>query len=165
MGWVRGNGEGKYLFVIVWCEVDLQLCTCLITICTVMITTVPKGPPMSTSCVSRTIPATLGGVIAEIMGRDDLPRQRRQDLASAVRVTSRLLGLPPEDVPADPGALRARLPPLTAAAAGMSPGRWRNARSLFGTALTLTAVTTIGRRSREGLPPGGPGLRGSAAGP
>jgi len=105
---------------------------------------------MSTSAASRIVPTTtLAEVIERVTAREDLPLRRRHDLTSAVRVMARLLGLPPADIAADPEALRYRLRPMTAASTGVSPRRWRNLKSLFNMALTVTGVTSTGQRSRD----------------
>src|SRR5215472_841935 len=100
---------------------------------------------------SSLIPTNLAQVIDRIATRDDIPRQRRHELTSAVRVMSRLIALPPAEIAADPEALRAKLKPMTAASAGLSPPRWRNLKSLFHRALVFTGVACMGRRSRAVL--------------
>ena len=96
---------------------------------------------MSTGPTSLTAP-NLDAVIHMVLARDDIGLRRRQEMASAVRVMSRLLGLPATDIPADPQLLRGRVAQITAAGAGLSPARWRNIKSLFNAALTITGAST-----------------------
>lgn len=97
--------------------------------------------------------ATLADVITRIEGRPELARQRRHDLASAVRRIAALLGQRPEDLVADAAAIRQRLAPFTTAGAGMSRGRWRNVRSLFTAALRTAGIRVMRRRCRQVLTP------------
>jgi integrase len=118
---------------------------------------------LSTKPLSRDLPATptaavvlaevmtLADVIAAIQGQHDLPRQRRHDLVSAVHKVACLLGHQPGDIAADAATLRQRLLPFTAAGAGLSPGRWRNVRSLLSAALKLSGCTVARRRSPHSL--------------
>jgi hypothetical protein len=108
-------------------------------------------PKMSTN-PSSPIPHTLAEVIGQISARDDLPLRRRQELCSAVRVVCKLLGLPAAECDCDPQLLRPRLGQITASGSGLKPGRLRNVRSLFNSALTLTGVTSMRHC------PGAPGL-------
>lgn len=105
---------------------------------------------MSTEPTSQTAP-TFDAVIHMVLARDDIGLRRRQEMASAVRVMSRLLGLPATDIPADPRLLRGRVAQITAAGAGLRPGRWRNIKSLCNAALTITGASTGGRRSTAAL--------------
>jgi hypothetical protein len=73
---------------------------------------------MSAKAVALGPPATLAEVLELIAAMDDLPRQKRHDLMSAVRRTAMLLDSLPVDIPADPAALRRRLSPLTPARCG-----------------------------------------------
>ena len=66
---------------------------------------------------------------------------------------SRLLGLPATDIPADPQLLKGRIAQITAAGAGLRPARWRNVKSLFNSALTITGASAMGRRSKAALRP------------
>ena len=77
-------------------------------------------PKMSTEPTSLTA-LTLDAVIQAVLARNDISLRRRQEMASAVRVMSRLLGLPATDIPADPQLLRGRVAQITAAGAGLSP--------------------------------------------
>jgi hypothetical protein len=108
---------------------------------------------MSTKLVSLAPPANLAEVIQRILSLDDLPRQRRQDLMSAVRQVARLIGGLPADVPADPETLRRGLKLLTPAATGMTESRFRNVRSLLAAALDLTGAKVVRRRRHVGLAP------------
>jgi integrase len=108
---------------------------------------------MSIEPPSLTAPTTLDAVINAVLARTDIGIRRRQEMASAVRVTSRLLGQPATAIPADPKLLRGRIAEITAAGAGLSPARWRNAKSLVNAALTITGASTMGRRSTATLRP------------
>ena len=108
---------------------------------------------MSTEPTSLTAPTTLDAVIHAVLARTDIGLRRRQEMASAVRVMSRLLGQPATDIPADPRLLRGRVAQITAAGAGLSPARWRNIKSLFNAALTITGASATGRRSTAALRP------------
>ncbi len=108
---------------------------------------------MATKGPSRAAPATLGDVLTALPGREDLARQRRHDLCSAVRRIAALLGRRPEEIAVDVEALRRQVALFTPAAARMSPRRWRNVRSLFTAALTLTGVPMIRRRQKASWSP------------
>jgi hypothetical protein len=107
---------------------------------------------MSTETASRTIP-TCADVIGRIDGRTDLPLRRRQDLSSAMRRFCRLQSRQPHDIPADPADLRRQLAQMSALAAGLSQGSFRNLKSLLGKALIEADITTVPRRSRTPLGP------------
>src|SRR5215469_7608428 len=87
---------------------------------------------------------TLADVLAAI-AVVELPKARRQNLASAVRTVARLLDRPPELVPADPQRLAQRLQEIAPVAAGLSKGRWANVRSLLSRTLALTRPMLPGR--------------------
>jgi integrase len=106
---------------------------------------------MSIEPPSLTGPTTLDAVISAVLAQTDLALRRRQEMASAVRVMSRLLGQPATAIPADPQLLRARVTQITAAGAGLRPTRLRNVKSLFSSALTITGVNAVGRRSTTDL--------------
>jgi hypothetical protein len=108
---------------------------------------------MSIEPPSLSAPTTLDAVINAVLALTDIGVRRRQEMASAVRVTSRLLGQAATDIPADPQLLRGRIAQITAAGAGLSPARWRNVKSLFSAALTITDASTMGRRSTAVLRP------------
>jgi integrase len=67
----------------------------------------------------------------------DLPRDRKLDMASAVRAIAKVLGVDLTDIPADPGLLRRRMDMISPEANGYSPRRWANIRALLGRALEL----------------------------
>jgi integrase len=107
---------------------------------------------MSTEPASLTAP-TLDAVIQAVLARNDINLHRRQEIASAVRVMSRILGLPATNILADPQLLRGRIAQITANAASLSPARWRNVKSLFYSALTIVGASSMGRRSKAALRP------------
>src|SRR5215207_729264 len=87
---------------------------------------------------------TLVDVLSAVSAADLKPAQR-QDMASAVRTVARALDRPPEHLPADPALLRPRLAALSAAALGLSEGRWANVRSLVLKSIALTRPVLPGR--------------------
>jgi integrase len=141
------------LIVTVGYQIYLQLYLHLITNYVVLSTKGHGCPKMSIEPPSLTAPTTLDAVINAVLARTDIGIRRRQEMASAVRVTSRLLGQPATAIPADPKLLRGRIAEITAAGAGLSPARWRNAKSLVSAALTITGASTMGRRSTATLRP------------
>ena len=108
---------------------------------------------MSIEPSSLTAPTTLDAVINAVLARTDIGLRRRQEMASAVRVMSGLLGQPATDIPADPQLLGGRVAQITAAGAGLRPARWRNIRSLLSSALKITGASEAGRRSTRALRP------------
>ena len=108
---------------------------------------------MSIKSVALSSPATLAEVLDRLRNTETLPHQRRLDLMSGVRQVARLLGGVPEDIPADPEALRRRLKLLTPAAAGMTPSRLRNVRALLAAALDLTGTKLMRGRLRPAHSP------------
>jgi hypothetical protein len=75
---------------------------------------------MSINAASLTPPASLAEVMQRILSMENLQRQRRDDLMSALRQVARLIGGLPVDIPANPEALRRRLNIITPASAGMT---------------------------------------------
>jgi integrase len=102
--------------------------------------------------VAKDVP-TLQGVLDRLDERSELPTSTRQDLRSAVRKVADVLGLPPGDVPANPGFLRQRLAKVGPAAHGISKARWANIRSLLLRALRLAGVTVLPNRYMAPLVP------------
>jgi integrase len=102
--------------------------------------------------VAKDMP-TLQGVLDRLDERSELPTAARQDLRSAVRKVADVLGLPPGDVPANPGFLRQRLAKVGPAAHGISKPRWANIRSLLLRALRLAGVTVLPNRYMAPLAP------------
>jgi hypothetical protein len=97
---------------------------------------------MSNKSIALAPPASLGEVIQRIATTDQLPRQRRHDLTSAVRQVARLLGGLPADIPANPETLKRE--PHHPAAAGKT--RLRNVRALLTAALDVTGAKVVRRR-------------------
>src|SRR3954452_22456705 len=106
-----------------------------------MVTTVlsPTSPPPRNLFAPADAP-TLAVVLARLEQADPALHRNLADLRSAVRTVAKVLGLPPEAVPAHPGFLRPRLERVVPAAHGLRPARWANVRSLLGTALRLADV-------------------------
>ena len=113
-----------------------------------------EADPLADDAAGRErAPATLGEVLARLGAMNDLPRQRRDDLCSAVRRVTGLIGIPAADIPADAAVLRRRLSILTPAGAGMTPRRFKNVRALLTAALDLTGAKVVRRHSRYALTP------------
>ncbi|MGR3715311.1 MAG: tyrosine-type recombinase/integrase [Thermohalobaculum sp.] len=91
---------------------------------------------------------TLAHVRAMVRADTTLTESRRGEIASAITTICRALGQPAETVSASPANLRAALKHLTPAMARVSPGRWRNARSLLAFALARAGLVTIEGRAR-----------------
>jgi hypothetical protein len=72
-----------------------------------------------------------------LISNTDLPKTRKQDIASAIRMIGKVLGSDLPQIPADPGQLRRRLDLVSPEAEGISPRRWANIRALTGRALEL----------------------------
>jgi integrase len=94
-------------------------------------------------------PVTLADVLARLEVDLDLDPARRRELCSAVRTVSRALNSDPALVTANLGQLRVRLRSLTAAAAGVSRGRWSNIRSLTLKGLKRAGIRAMPGRCRE----------------
>jgi integrase len=101
---------------------------------------------MAPDLASRAPAGALAAVLEAIAAVSDLTPQRRQNMASAVRTVARLLGRPPESVPADPRQLSRRLDEIAPEAAGITKERWNNVRSLLRAALALTRPMLPGRQ-------------------
>jgi hypothetical protein len=109
---------------------------------------------MSPNPASRgPVPATLGDVVDLIQGRSDLQPWLRRDLCSAIRTLCRALGQVPADVPADPTALRRRMKEISAPAAGVSRGSWRNVKCLVSKALAVAGIAMVSARAKASLMP------------
>ena len=89
---------------------------------------------------------TLAAVIAALDPAEPDPR-RRGELASGIRTVCRVLGHLPHELPADTALLGRLIRKAVPAAAGVSPSRWANARSLLAAAMALTGLRIMpGRR-------------------
>src|SRR5690349_8750165 len=84
--------------------------------------------------------ATLADVIATIYANIEIQSRRREELISAIRTCATVLGREPQHIAADPGALRRRMREIGPTVAGLSPGRWRNVRSLVMAALAVAGI-------------------------
>ena len=107
---------------------------------------------MSTTTASRTpsaMPAlpTLADLLVEIGSDDALPLRRRQDVASALRRLAKALGRQPEEIRADPAALRVRLKSFPHSMAGLSAQRWSNMLSLLRFALNHAGLAHVPGRA------------------
>jgi integrase len=93
--------------------------------------------------------ATLAEVLDHLERDPGLDPRRRGEMRSALRTLCRALGADPGAVPSDPRFLRAKLAKVTAAAAGVTDGRWSNIRSLAFKALKHAGIKTMPGRHRE----------------
>lgn len=107
---------------------------------------------MATNASSRAAGPTLAEVLAAVAVATDLTKPERQDMMSAVRTAARMLGRPPEQIPADPSLLGRRLAEISPLAHGISKGRWANVRSLLLKSLALTRPMLPGRHRRPLTP-------------
>src|SRR5205823_2949189 len=78
-----------------------------------------------------------------------LPQRKRQELASAIRTTARVLGRPLEDIPANGRLLARRLRDVAPASIGISTGRWNNIRSLLRHSLSFIESVSPGRNCHD----------------
>lgn len=105
---------------------------------------------MSTSPTSRpafATPPTLADLLDRVLQDERLSPDRRRDVGSALRTLARALRREPAAIPANPRFLQAKLKELSPAAAGLSPRRWANVRSLVSATLMDAAITSLpGRR-------------------
>ncbi len=100
-----------------------------------------------------TTPITFAELKTRIMTHEALSLTRRRDMVSALATMAKAMGLPPEFLAAEPVTLRPRLATMTAAKAGVRPGRWRNVMSLVASAMALEGIVRIQGRTREPLAP------------
>ena len=92
---------------------------------------------------------TLAALLDRIVADDGLSRQKRQDVASALRGLAKVLRLPAASISAAPSHLRLEINKLTPAMAGLSPGRWRNIRTLTQFALAHVGLAKVPGRYRS----------------
>ena len=103
---------------------------------------------MSTETLSRNSVQTFAELIEAINRRADLPLRRRQDLVSALRRYCRHQHREPAEVNAEPTGVRREFAQMSPAGTGLSPGGFRNLKSLVSQALLMAGITTVQRRSR-----------------
>ena len=96
---------------------------------------------MSQTSPSRT---SLEDVLHHVAAAE-MPITRRHDMTSAVRTVAKAIGHHPKDIEAHPRMLGIRLKRISAAALGLSQGRWNNVRSLLRQALKLAGPVMEGR--------------------
>ncbi len=102
---------------------------------------------------------TIADMLRRLEAEDGLDQRRRREICSALRTVCRALGAAPTLVPAAPRELRPRLAKVTAAAAGVSAGRWSNVKSLTLKALKHVGLKSMAGRSRAPLAPEWEALR------
>ena len=114
---------------------------------------------MSTATPSREAVRTLSGQATlvnlrdHILGANDLPPRRRQDVASALRTLDKALGRGLGETPAHPALLRQRLRGFSPATARISTRRWRNILSLTRFALKHAGLAHVPGRYQETISP------------
>ena len=106
---------------------------------------------MSSRSISRTECASVASLADLLVSlqASDLPKRKKQELASAIRTAARALGRMPENIPSDGRLLANRLKDIAPAAAGISRGRWNNVRSLLRTSLALVQPISPGRHRND----------------
>jgi integrase len=113
--------------------------------------TMPVSPPAGNPFLDPATP-TLASV-SEALERAELTPRRRTELMSAVRSCCRVLGKAPCEVPADPGVLGRTIRRALPAAAGITPARWSNIKSLLLKAMEITGCRVLPGRSLHPLTP------------
>jgi hypothetical protein len=112
---------------------------------------------MSTDGSFPVNPALAGSTttLADVLRRFERDRgidpRRTGEMRSAISTVCRVLGAAPSLVLAEPRQLRPKLAKLTPATAGVSAGRWSNAKSLTLKALKRVGLKSMAGRSREPL--------------
>jgi hypothetical protein len=106
---------------------------------------------MSSRSISRTECASVASLADLLVSlqASDLPKRKKQELASAIRTAARAIGRMPENIPADGRLLANRLKDIAPAAAGISRGRWNNVRCLLRTSLALVQPISPGRHRND----------------
>lgn len=97
-------------------------------------------------------PATLQAVIDALQRNRTLTEKRKRDLLSAVRTSSRLLGLHPSAIPVDVPTLRTRLLAVEPLQHRMTRKRFGNIKADLGTALVITRALPRPRPVPERTP-------------
>jgi hypothetical protein len=95
---------------------------------------------------------TLATVLATLETAEP-DRRRRGEMASALRTVCRVLGYSPHELPADTALLGRLIRKAMPAAAGVSPSRWTNARSLLQAALKRSGLAIMPGRRLHPLAP------------
>jgi integrase len=92
---------------------------------------------------------SLADVLRHVEQAHDVDVRKRREMCSALRKLAGVLGSDPASVSAEPRSLRMALAKVTPAAAGVTPQRWANIRSLVLKALKLAGIKSMPGRSRE----------------
>ena len=95
---------------------------------------------------------TLATVLAALESAEPDAR-RRGEMASGIRTICRVLGYSPHELPADTALLGRLIRKAMPAAAGVSPSRWANARSLLLAALKRAGLAIMPGRRLHPLAP------------
>jgi integrase len=104
-----------------------------------------KNPPND---ASNSILPSFAELRVRLLADQALPLARQRDMASALTALAKALGRLPETILADPKMLRAEMKGLTAAMVGLKAGRWRNVKSLVGSALAHFGIAVVQGRNR-----------------
>jgi hypothetical protein len=96
---------------------------------------------------------TFADLIRMIQAKTEMKKRDREDVVSALRTICRVWHTPPEALPAQVAAVKARLKGATAAAVGLDPRRWSNVRSLTLKALTIAKLASMPSRGRVPMAP------------
>jgi hypothetical protein len=96
--------------------------------------------------------ASLATVLAALETAEPHPR-RRGEMASGIRTVCAVFGHSPHELPADTALLGRLIRNAMPAAAGVSPSRWGNARSLLRAALKLSGLAIMPGRRLHPLAP------------
>ena len=96
---------------------------------------------------------TLADVMVQLKQDSRLPARQRDDLCSAVRTVSRVLGRPPGELIAHPKTLSEQLGKVSPAYFGLSAPSWANIRSRLRKALEHTGTTVMPGRYLAPLAP------------
>src|SRR4051794_4687960 len=111
----------------------------------------PTPPPARNVFFDPNVP-TLASVLVGLEIAD-LPPRRRSELRSAANSFCRVTGKAPCEVPADPAVLGRIMRHALPAAAGVTPARWSNIKSLLLKALEITGCRIMPGRSLYPLTP------------
>jgi integrase len=97
---------------------------------------------------------TLADLLRVLKASAELSATRLRDLRSAVNRVAALLDKEPRQVPLDLSAIRAKLAAINPIGSGLSPKTFSNIRSDFLTAVRVSGMRTVARRTERNLSPG-----------
>ena len=109
---------------------------------------------MSTRTAAQIAPLrSLADLIRLVEAHPSLAEPRRREMRSAINTIAKVMNAPPHMLPAAPAQLRDPLNRALPTAAGVSPLRFRNAKSLLRQAVALHCLQAIPARSQACLLP------------